>query len=170
MMVVHFDDFEVEAVSQDFRRFASEPEKGVDAGGVVGGPNYGNLVDQRLDGGAVFFSVSSGADDDGFGLGGGFFGDFLGGIGDAEVNDDVGGCNGRRDFVADVYGAGDFELGMVCGAANQRSPHSSFGSDDGQFWHAKWVGNIRQKRIGCKNSLTSGNFLRQGTGFKPCGF
>lgn len=44
VMVVHFDDFEVEAVSQDFRCFAGEPEKGVDAGGVVGGPNYGNFV------------------------------------------------------------------------------------------------------------------------------
>lgn len=118
VVVVHFDDFEVEVVSQDFRRFASEPEKGVDAGGVVGGPNYGNFVGEGLDGGAVFVGVSSGADDDGFGLGGGFFGDFLGGLRSAEVNDDVGGCNGRRHFVADVYGAGDFEFRIVSGAAN----------------------------------------------------
>lgn len=43
VMVMHFDDFEVESASQDFRCFASEPEKGVDAGGVVGSPNYGNF-------------------------------------------------------------------------------------------------------------------------------
>lgn len=118
VVVVHFDDFEVKVVSQDFRRFACEPEKGVDAGGVVGGPNYGNFVGKGLDGGAVFVGVSSGADDDGFGLGGGFFGDFLGSVGGAEINDDVGGCNGWRNLVADVHDAGDFELGIVCGAAN----------------------------------------------------
>lgn len=131
VMVVHFDDFEVEGVSQDFRRFASKPEKGVDAGGVVGGPNYGNFVGEGLDVGVVFVGVSSGADDDGFGLGGGLLGDFLGGVGGAEVDDDVGGFNGRRNLVADVHDADDFELGIVCGAANQRLPHSSFGSGDG---------------------------------------
>ena len=136
VMVVHFDDFEVEAVSQDFRCFAGEPEKGVDAGGVVGGPNYGNFVGEGLDGGAVFVGVSSGADDDGFGLGGGLLDDFLGGVGRAEIDDDVGGGNGRRNFVANVRSAGDFELGIVCGAVNQRLSHSPFGSDDGQFWHA----------------------------------
>ena len=130
VMVMHFDDFEVETVAQDFRRFTGEPEKGVDAGGVVGGPNYGNFVGEGLNGGAVFVSVSSGADDDGFGLGGRLLGDFLGGIGGAEVDDDVGGFNGRRNFVADVHGADDFELGIVSGATNQRPPHSSFGSGD----------------------------------------
>lgn len=131
VMVVHFDNFEVEAVSQDFRCFAGEPEKGVDAGGVVGGPNYGNFVGEGLDGGAVFVGMSGGADDDGFGLGGGLLGDFLGDVGSAEVDDDVGGFNGRRNWVDEVQGADDFELGMICGAANQRLPHSSFGSDDG---------------------------------------
>ena len=147
VMVMHFDNFEVEAVSQDFRRFASEPKKGVDASGVVGSPNYGNFFGEGLDGGAVFFSVSGGADDDGFGLGGRLFGNLLGGVRSAEVDDDVGGRNGRSDFVANVHGAGDFEFGIVSGAANQRPPHSSFGSDDGQFWHAMWVEYVRQKRI-----------------------
>lgn len=87
--------------------------------------------------------MSGGADDDGFGLDSGFFGNLLGGVGGAEVNDDVGGCNGRRHFVADVYGAGDFEFGIVSGAVNQRSPHSSLGSDDGQFVHAMRVGYLR---------------------------
>ena len=118
VMVVRFDDFKVEAVSQDFRRFASEPEKGVDASGVVGSPNYGNFFGKELDGGAVFFGVSRGADDDGFGLFGGLSGDLPSGAGSAEVNDDVGGRNGRRDFVANVRGADDSELGIVCGATN----------------------------------------------------
>lgn len=118
VVVVHFDDFEVEVVSQDFRRFACEPEKGVDAGGIVGSPNYGNFVGEGLDGGAVFIGVSSGADDDGFRLGGRLLGDFLGGVGGAEVDDDVGGFNGRRNLIADVHDADDFELRIVCSAAN----------------------------------------------------
>ena len=89
-----------------------------------------------MDGGAIFVGVSSGADDDGFGLGGGLLDDFLGGVGRAEIDDDVGGGNDRRNFVANVRGAGDFELGIACGAVNQRLSHSPFGSDDGQFWHA----------------------------------
>ena len=133
VMVVRFDDFKVEAVSQNFHRFASEPEKGVDAGGVVGSPNYGNFFGKGLDGGAVFFGVSGGADDDGFELFGRLFGNLLGDFRSAEVNDDVGGLNGRRDIIVNVRGADDSEFGIVSGAANQRPSHSSFGSDDGQF-------------------------------------
>ena len=40
---MHFDDFEVEGRPEDFRGFAGEPEEGVDAGGIVGGPDGGDF-------------------------------------------------------------------------------------------------------------------------------
>ena len=64
--MMHLHDFEVVARPKNFGRFAREPEKGIDAGGIVGGPDHRNLRFQFRDLKRLGVIVTRRADDNGF--------------------------------------------------------------------------------------------------------
>src|SRR5688572_25427404 len=62
---MHLDNFEVEILAEDFGCLPGEPEKGVDARGIIRGPNDGDVRNQGNDTRLFFVIVAGGSDDQG---------------------------------------------------------------------------------------------------------
>ena len=75
---MHLDNFQIKARAQNLRGFARQPEEGVDAGGVIGGPNDGNAMVSQI--GDLFsrWRMASRADDQRLAVPGAERGDFRG--------------------------------------------------------------------------------------------
>jgi len=87
--VMHFDDFEIEFRTQDLGCLACQPEQGVDAGGIVGGPHQRDLLAAGEDRLSIGFRVSSRADDQRFLGGSAKFRKSTGGFVKTEINDRI---------------------------------------------------------------------------------
>ena len=57
--MVHLNDFQVEAGAKNLSGFAREPEEGVDAGGVVGRPDYRDAILEGQNRGFLLGRMSS---------------------------------------------------------------------------------------------------------------